>query len=380
MDLISVIIPVYNTAKYLRDCILSVLGQTYTCFEILLIDDGSTDDSAEICRKLCSQDARLRLLCRKHAGVSAARNAGIKEAKGEYLFFLDSDDVIHPQLLEAMHRLMKEKGAAVGTQRRCRVEGESLERLKAWKKEDLSAQENIYLENGKALECRIFADPQTSLSGIGGKMILTDAVGTVRFDGKLTHGEDTLFMYQVLAGGADAVVLCRDWYCYRRHGDGTINKLTSRGCCSIYKAERRIRDQEISYGREENAVTWELAIVNTIIGWYKAGKESNDAGLVRCVKRMADIEKKQKVFFRLDWQKRFEFYILTIGYPFLKAYKIYPFISYLLICYRKVLNQVHIHRWRVIWAYKRIRWKTIWMGQRIQNILRRQYGIWRGLW
>ena len=82
-ELISVIVPIYNSARYLRDCAASVLEQTYTYFELLLIDDGSEDNSREICKELCVQDERIRLVCREHKGVSAARNAGIEEAQGK---------------------------------------------------------------------------------------------------------------------------------------------------------------------------------------------------------------------------------------------------------------------------------------------------------
>jgi Glycosyltransferases involved in cell wall biogenesis len=396
-ELISVIVPIYNSARYLRDCAASVLEQTYTYFELLLIDDGSEDNSREICKELCVQDERIRLVCREHKGVSAARNAGIEEAQGKYVFFLDSDDIIHPQLLEALHGLMEKEGAAIGTERRYRAGEEGFERPREWKEEDISALENMYLKNEEALECRTFASSKTALSGIGGKMVQKSAVGEVRFHETLTHGEDTLFMYQVLAGGADVAVLCRDWYCYRKHGDGTISKLTVKGCDSIYRAECMIRDQEMSAGREENALTWELAIVNTIIGWYKAGKKDDDTDLMRYVKSKVDIEKEQEIFPRLTRLKRLEFGMLTYCYPFSEIHSVFPYLArgiyciyftvvrimYFLrrviafpgICYRKILNQVHIHRWRVRWAYKNAKWKVKWLVQMTWIIIRRS--IWK---
>lgn len=92
--MISVIIPVYNTEKYLNHCIRSVLNSTYKDFEVLLIDDGSVDGSLEICRAYCRLDRRVRLLTQKHRGVSEARNRGIQESRGEWLVFVDSDDFI----------------------------------------------------------------------------------------------------------------------------------------------------------------------------------------------------------------------------------------------------------------------------------------------
>ena len=115
---ISVIIPVYNTEKYVEECIESVLAQTYTDFELILIDDGSEDNSREICREMGRKDDRIRLIQMEHRGVSAARNAGMDAAVGKYLFFLDSDDMIHPQLLEALYEV-HEKNKKVILSERC---------------------------------------------------------------------------------------------------------------------------------------------------------------------------------------------------------------------------------------------------------------------
>ena len=92
--MISVIIPVYNTEKYLDRCIRSVLDSTCENLEIILIDDGSGDGSLEICRAYCRKDCRVRLLTQEHRGVSEARNRGIQESRGEWLVFVDSDDFI----------------------------------------------------------------------------------------------------------------------------------------------------------------------------------------------------------------------------------------------------------------------------------------------
>lgn len=92
MSLVSVIIPVYNVETYLIKCVRSVLRQTYNCFEILLIDDGSTDSSGKLCDMLCKVDNRIKTFHKLNGGLSSARNYGIEKAKGEYIIFLDSDD------------------------------------------------------------------------------------------------------------------------------------------------------------------------------------------------------------------------------------------------------------------------------------------------
>ena len=89
---ISVIIPVYNTEKYLKECVESVLAQTYHNLEILLINDGATDLSPQICESYAKQDARIKLIHKENGGLSDTRNTGIKQCSGDYVLFLDSDD------------------------------------------------------------------------------------------------------------------------------------------------------------------------------------------------------------------------------------------------------------------------------------------------
>lgn len=106
--LISVIIPIYNTGKYLYNCLDSIINQTHKNLEIILIDDGSTDGSAEVCDEYGKKDNRIIVIHQKNAGVSKARNAGLKIAKGDYLHFPDSDDYIDLDCYEYCLNLMNE--------------------------------------------------------------------------------------------------------------------------------------------------------------------------------------------------------------------------------------------------------------------------------
>lgn len=101
--MISVIVPVYNVCEYLERCIRSVLGQTYQDFELILVDDGSTDGSGMICDRYARENSRVFVIHQENAGLSAARNAGIEAAKGEYVAFIDSDDFIHERMLEILY-------------------------------------------------------------------------------------------------------------------------------------------------------------------------------------------------------------------------------------------------------------------------------------
>ena len=102
MKKVSVIIPVYNVAVYLPECLDSVLGQTYPNLEIILIDDGSTDGSSKICDSYAENDDRIKLIHQKNKGAANAKNAGLEVVSGSYITFLDSDDYVDPQWIERM--------------------------------------------------------------------------------------------------------------------------------------------------------------------------------------------------------------------------------------------------------------------------------------
>lgn len=108
MELISVIVPVYNVESYVAECIESIQNQTYMNLEIILVNDGSTDASGDICDKYAAYDERIQVIHKENAGVSAARNTGIESANGDYIGFVDSDDYIAPTMYEDMLKLMGE--------------------------------------------------------------------------------------------------------------------------------------------------------------------------------------------------------------------------------------------------------------------------------
>lgn len=105
-SLISVIVPVYNAAKYLPECLRSICGQTYTDLEILLIDDGSTDGSGQICDSFAHQDNRVRVIHKCNGGVASSRNAGLRAVTGSYIMFVDSDDTIDREMISVLYQRM----------------------------------------------------------------------------------------------------------------------------------------------------------------------------------------------------------------------------------------------------------------------------------
>lgn len=104
--MLSVIVPVYNVEKYLARCIDSILKQSYSDLEIILVDDGSTDNSGKICDQYREIDDRIVVIHKQNGGLSDARNVGMKKANGQYLAFVDSDDFIHPRMYEILMNLL----------------------------------------------------------------------------------------------------------------------------------------------------------------------------------------------------------------------------------------------------------------------------------
>lgn len=128
--LISVIVPVYNTQEYLKRCVDSILGQSYSNIEIILVNDGSTDNSGRICDEFAQNDSRIKVIHKQNGGLSDARNAGIAVAKGKRICFVDSDDMISSRFVEILNNLAEESGSPIvqcGMQRFSKVSDISYE-------------------------------------------------------------------------------------------------------------------------------------------------------------------------------------------------------------------------------------------------------------
>ena len=134
MPQISVIVPVYNVEKYIDRCVQSILGQTYSDFELILVDDGSPDNAPAMCDEWAAKDSRIRVIHKENGGLSSARNAGMEIAEGKYFHFVDSDDVIHPDCLRILMTCIQNTGAEIAMGRFTRFHEETVEenRFEPW--------------------------------------------------------------------------------------------------------------------------------------------------------------------------------------------------------------------------------------------------------
>lgn len=112
-ELVSVIVPIYNIKEYLERCIDSILAQTYQNIEVLMVDDGSTDGTSELVDEIALKDSRIRVFHKENGGSSSARNLAMKEAKGQYFSFIDSDDYIEPDMIEKLYQAIQTSGMPI---------------------------------------------------------------------------------------------------------------------------------------------------------------------------------------------------------------------------------------------------------------------------
>ena len=150
-ELISVIIPVYRVEPYLKRCVDSVLAQTYSNMEVILVDDGSPDECPGICDAYARQDERVTVIHQANAGLSGARNAGIDRAEGAYLAFVDSDDYLAPDFLEKLYQACVETGSDMSVCRWEYVKGEAIPEKGNGETKVFSGREmqaNLYIPDG----------------------------------------------------------------------------------------------------------------------------------------------------------------------------------------------------------------------------------------
>ena len=130
MPLISIIIPIYNAEKYLNKCLQSIISQTYRNFEIILIDDGSTDCSYKICQEFAKKDKRIFIFAQTNSGASSARNRGIEMAKGKWITFVDADDYVEKNYLECLcENITDEKALIIQGLKQVNSEGEEIKKI-----------------------------------------------------------------------------------------------------------------------------------------------------------------------------------------------------------------------------------------------------------
>lgn len=211
---LSIIIPVYNAEKTLDRCINSILDQDFEAYEVILVDDGSKDASPELCDSYAESDHRFVVRHQVNSGVSAARNAGLDMARGEYVMFLDSDDALIPYALEDMFKSLKGEDMAVGGYAVFvnGVPSREVCPLKTYSYKGTGCGQ-FFTDNIKR-NC-------VMLDSCWAKLFKREFLGNLRFDESLSYAEDKLFVFELLSRAISILAVSDPVYSYYIT-DGTL--------------------------------------------------------------------------------------------------------------------------------------------------------------
>ena len=234
--LVSVIVAVYNIEEYLPRCVDSILAQTYRNLEIILVDDGSKDQSGSICDSYAEKDRRIKVIHKKNGGLSDARNAGMDAATGEYIGFVDGDDWIEPDMYRAMYFACEKEKAQAAVCRYKQITKSGII--------DGSAGNSVSLSRDEALEIYVCGDERYLIyNSVWSKLFARDLVEGMRFPvGK--NSEDIMFTTRAFCRMERLVYLDEAYYNYVLDREGSIMNEKA--------GERRLKD-EIPFWQEQIA-------------------------------------------------------------------------------------------------------------------------------
>ena len=208
--IISIIVPVYNVEQYLPRCIDSILAQTFKGFELLLIDDGSSDTSGRICDEYAFGDNRIKVFHKENGGVSSARNLGLDNAKGEWIAFVDPDDYVSPDFLE----LGNHADADVVQKPYKVIHDDGREYMSGVKEREIDVVEDFF---------RFYVQGRSN--SLWNKIISVKLIGQNRFDETVKIGEDFLFFLSLIKNLKRYAFSSQGHYCYYVRRDSAMQKV-----------------------------------------------------------------------------------------------------------------------------------------------------------
>lgn len=213
-ELISIIVPIFNTEKYLHQCLDSILSQSYENFECLLINDGSTDASASICREYIAKDARFRYFEKENGGVSSARNLGIERSGGAYITFIDSDDWIEFDYLEVLYSAIIQETADISVSTYRTYEMSKNQWLfHAFKRVE---HQKVFSRQELFNQLMFLHSFDSSYGFVSCKLVRKSVLAGIWFNESTHLGEDMEFWFKLYLITEKVVFSNRDTYVYRR--------------------------------------------------------------------------------------------------------------------------------------------------------------------
>lgn len=285
---VSLIIPMYNLAEYCTNCLESVLSQTYKDIEVIIIDDGSTDTTLEICRHFAKKDNRIYLYSQKNRGVSAARNRGLEKATGRYISFIDGDDIVSPNYVESLLKLMNED-VCVAVADHVRI---------------FDYEQKIFEEKERSF---VKLDAETALErllrghfpvSVCGALFDRNCIQDIHFPRNIRHNEDKYFLFETLLKNNDKSVVRTTEKLYGYYVRRTSATQTAwNGSIDIVK----VADQIYREIKDANPKHSELA--------YRAAISAR-MQIIKEIVRASDARNEHESLY-----KRYKHQILRAGYP-----------------------------------------------------------------
>ena len=279
--ILSIIVPVYNVEKYIERCIKSILNQSFTNFELILVDDGSPDKCGEICDEYEKKDSRIKVIHKKNGGLSDARNAGIERAKGEYIAFVDSDDFINKYMYEILYKNAKKWDADISICNFKMVcENDRID-------EDISViceDAKVYGRN-EALN-KLYSNENLQFIVAWNKIYKKELFLNIRYDYGKCHEDE--FIIHKLIYNANKIAYCSsEMYYYLQRNNSIMNLEFSIHRLDIIEA----LDKRMEFFRENNLLELEYRTQNLYLNYffkyyYKTKHELKNKSKAREIKKV----------------------------------------------------------------------------------------------
>lgn len=326
--MISIIVPIYNTSKYLRECIESILSQTYKDLEIILIDDGSQDNSLAICKEYEKRDNRIKVYHKKNSGVSDTRNFGLSLAKGELISFCDSDDIIDKNLYKTLFETMIQENV----DRICGGYSYLYERRKLYCKPRLS--DGKY--SAQNILSKMIDDGTLSgflFSGVNNSLFKKDIIlkNKIYFNKNLKYNEDSLFSFEYMLHSKSIYSLqSKPLYLYRQHDSSTTKKrILGNKYKSLHETlnkldtTKEITDFKLQMQRRMvTEALWEILDISEKENLFQAFKDVRNIlyaeHLIKNIKviNFKDLNKYKKIYYYMMLKKNYKKIVLLSKYIF----------------------------------------------------------------
>ena len=231
-ELISIIVAIYKVEKWLPKCIDSILSQTYNNIEIILVDDGSTDNSGKICDEYAMKDSRIKVIHKQNGGQSTARNAAIDIAKGKYIGFIDGDDWIEPNMYEVLLTRMKESSVDIVQCGWHIWNGMNMQK-------DIESKKEILLTSDEALDNLATPTSKEVNTSVCCKLFKREIIGITRFTPVRAY-EDDEFVFRTVGAANNILCISSCLYNYNQHENSTMTSKFSLNRIALVTIQNQI--------------------------------------------------------------------------------------------------------------------------------------------